>query len=99
LENTMSYSYALDGFYDDLIPTTPRPRIDRRFVAALVGVAALGTAVVLGTPRVVEAYRGYQAAQVEAAAARAAWAPAELPREWRWEPQAVAFDHMFRSER
>lgn len=84
-------TYELDSYFDNLIQAAPRPHIDWRLVATLACVVALGTAV--------GAYRGYPAAKVEAAAARAAWAPAELPREWRWERKTVAFDHMFRSER
>lgn len=95
----MSYSYALDSYFDDLIQVAPRPHIDWRVVAALACVVALCAAVVLGTPRVVETYRGYQAVQLEAAAALNARAPVELPREWRWEPKAVQFEHMYWSAR
>lgn len=92
----MSYSLELNSYYDDLIPASPRPRIDGRFVAALACAVALGTAVVLGTPPAVEAYRGHQAAQVAATVARA---PVELPREWRWEPKTVQYEHMYMSRR
>ncbi len=95
----MSYSYAPNGFYDDLIPATRRHRIDWRFVAALVGIVILGTAVGVGAPRIVEAYRGDQAVNVEAGAASAAYVSAELPREWRWEPKAVKYEHMFMNRR
>jgi len=91
----MSHAHALDGHCDNLISATPRPAIDRRFVAALAGGLVLGGTVVLGTPPALEAYRSYQAT-VEAAAARV---PAELPREWKWDPKAVKYEHMFRSER
>jgi hypothetical protein len=95
----MSHSYALDGYFDDLIQVAPRPQIDWRIVATLACVVALCAVVVLGTPRVVETYRGYQAAQLEAAAALNARAPVELPREWRWQPRGVEFDQMYRSAR
>ena len=95
----MSYFYALNGFYDNLIPATRRLRIDWRFVATLVGIVMLGTAAGVGAPRVVEAYRSYQAANVEAGAASAAYVSAELPREWRWEPKAVKYEHMFMNHR
>jgi hypothetical protein len=35
-------------------------------------------------------------AQPTATAASQAWMPKELPREWRWQRQAVTFDHMHR---
>ena len=95
----MNYFHELDSYYDNLIPASPRPHIDRRFAAELAGIMALGIAVAFGTPVAVEAYRGHQTAQVEAAAAMAARAPAELPREWRWEPQTVKFEHMYMSKR
>ena len=60
----MSHTHAIDK--DNLIPTTARRHLDWRFLATLAGIVALGTSVMLGTPHVVEAYRGYQKAEVEA---------------------------------
>jgi hypothetical protein len=95
----MSHAHVLDGYYDDLIPAIPQLRIEKRALVALVGVMALGTALVLGAPPAVEAYRGYQAEQARVAEALANRAPVEIPAAWRMEPKPLKLDHMFRSKR
>ena len=95
----MSHAHVLDGYFYDLIPTIPQLRIEKRSVAALVGVMALGTALVLGAPPAVEAYRGYQAEQSRIAEALANRPPVEIPATWRMEPKPLKLDHMFRSKR
>ena len=72
-----------------------RRRRDPRWLAIALGLALIGAAAWLGSPRVLEAYEEARSEATQEAAENAA--PAELPREWRWEKKAVSFEHMYRS--
>lgn len=60
-------------------------------VIAVAAIALFATAIVVGNP----SSSGAAAVTPEVAE----WEPPELPREWRWEREAITFDHMFRQLR
>jgi hypothetical protein len=91
-------SHPFDDIFDDRDSGTlvKRPSIDPRLLIAIVGAALLGAALASSAPHVIEAY---ETATAQAPPAAASLQPAELPREWRWEPKTVEYEHMYRQKR
>lgn len=63
------------------------------FLGLVIG--ALGFAVVAST---VDAVRAALLERSAAAERVVSYPPRELPREWRWAPKAVEFEHMYRQQ-
>ena len=67
------------------------PRFFRACLGLTIGV--LGFAIVMSAFDVVRSAQADQTATVEPAADLLA---PDLPREWRWQPKGVEFEHMYR---
>ena len=72
------------------------PRIDVRLLIVALCAALLGAAFAPGARYTIEAYR---TATDQTRPAAESMEPAQLPREWRWQRKAVAFEHMYGQKR
>ncbi len=71
----------------------PRYLLLSAFLGLIIG--ALGFAAVASTVDVVRAAWLERSAAAERVVS---YPPLELPREWRWEPKTVEYEHMFRQQ-
>ncbi len=90
----MSHAIAI---YQPLHHRQNLARARYRLLSAFLGliIGALGFAIVASTIDVVRAASLERSAAAESVVS---YPPRELPREWRWEPKTVEYEHMFRQQ-